>query len=341
MEQKEHLDNVLAALDIDGKCVHHSEHRHMAFYDVALNPGATMNRLERRTREIALGIRSKTTPLVKLLSKEGVVRLQVATSEADTLPLSVIFTPGEVPEDYFVPILLGESDEGKKLWIDLSKHPHTLIAGGTGSGKSILLHTIISNIARLNYFGLRNIELYLCDPKNVEFNAYDGVDFVVDSANTYEGVLGVLENLNDEMEARYAMMAEQGINNIQECPWMNTCVLIIDEVADLMLQDHKSKSKALETMLVKLAQKSRAAGIFIILATQRPSVDVLTGLIKANFPARISCKVATRIDSQVILDTPGAECLLGRGDAVLQSPVIDRARFQVAYTDPKDITEWL
>ena len=147
----------------------------------------------------------------------------------------------------------------------------------------------------------------------------------------------MLEYLHRQMEDRYELLARHGVQQLAEKPGLFPQLLVvIDEVADLMLQDKTTRTKRFESLVVSLAQKCRAAGIYLVLATQRPSTDVLTGLIKANFPARISCKVATRVDSQVILDSPGAECLLGRGDAILQSPVNDRIRFQVAYTEAKN-----
>jgi S-DNA-T family DNA segregation ATPase FtsK/SpoIIIE len=134
------------------------------------------------------------------------------------------------------------------------------------------------------------------------------------------------------MEQRYEKMSEYGMRSVEEDPQKLPLILcIVDEVSDLMIQD---KGRKLETLLVKLAQKGRAAGIFMVLATQRPSVNVISGLIKANFPGRIACKTATKTDSMVILDRPGAEGLLGRGDAVLQNMKFPSVRFQAAYTTP-------
>ena len=336
MEQiiERELTNILQSLKIDGSCIASRSHRHLAFYDVRLKPGASINRLERYAREIALGLRSKTVPLMKFMPEEGIVRLQVANAESELLPLNNFFEDTWIPSLPQLPIILGETDEGKELWIDLAQHPHTLIAGGTGSGKSTMLHNIIANISRLNYLEERIVNLYLGDPKSVEFTCYDDTDLAQSVSTNYTDIILMLEHIKIVMDERYKWMAKEGISKIDNTTGMAYYVVIIDEVADLMLQDKKLKK--FETLVTMIAQKCRAAGIFLIMATQRPSVDVLTGLIKANFPARISCKVATKIDSQVILDAPGAERLLGRGDAVLQSPEMSRARFQVAYVDPKE-----
>lgn len=323
------LNQVLKAFKIDGVCTNVHEHRHMKFYDVRLTPGTPISKLEKFTREIALELRSITTPIIKSVPDKGVIRLQVATKQAEVLPLTALLKRTELIDPGTLPMILGETDEGRKLCVDFAKHPHTLIAGGTGSGKSILLHNIIANIANLNSTENKNIKVFLCDPKRVEFNAYKNKRFVTDIAYDYADTVKMLELISRQMESRYESLAKLNVSDSRGI--FPSYVVIIDEVADLM---QNKKERKVEELLVRLGQKSRAAGIYLIAATQRPSVDVLTGLIKANFPARISCKVATRIDSQVIMDSPGAENLLGYGDALYQSPLTDRIRFQVAYTEP-------
>lgn len=333
------LNAALVSLKIPGKCIRASKHRHLAFFDIALEPGAMVSKLERRTKEISLALRSKTLPIIKLLPEQGIVRLQVAISDADVIPVSDVL-PNDILSERktALPFVLGETDEGERLTIDFTKNPHILLAGGTGSGKSVALHTLIANAAHLQHSRARRIELFLCDPKRVEFVYYDTnacKKLVQHVAYDYGATISMLELIVKHMEFRYAALAKDNLSNVSEClgrfPYI---VVIIDEVADLMLQDKKIGK--FQTLIVKLAQKARAAGIHLVLATQRPSVDVLTGLIKANFPARLSCKVASRVDSQVILDTTGAETLLGRGDAIFQNPIIDRVRLQIAYTDPRE-----
>ena len=161
---------------------------------------------------------------------------------------------------------------------------------------------------------------------------------VLDVASTYDDVVTQLNAIYIMMERRYLMLQSYNMRSVEENPQKFPLVLcIIDEVADLMMQDKGGK---LQEFVIKIAQKGRAAGIFLVLSTQRPSVDVITGLIKANFPGRIACKTASRKDSEVILDRPGAETLLGRGDAVLQNMKHESVRFQVAYTTPEKSIEY-
>lgn len=329
------MNSVLTGLKISGACEYVDVHRHFAYFDVRLEPGEAIRKIETKVREIALGIESKTTPIVTLRSELGLVRLQVALRSPEMIRLESLYSEYTCPSirEMALPFILGESDDGNKLIVDFAKNPHTLIAGGTGSGKSVLLHCLIANIAYLNEMRARNIELYLVDPKQVEFNRYESdtfSNFVCDVISDYERVVGLLENLESIMESRYAFMAKGGFRSLEDCPGLfSHIVVIIDEVGDLMLQD--KKSSRFEKSLIRLAQKARAAGIHLIMATQRPSVDVITGLIKANFPARIACKTSSRTDSQVILDAPGAETLLGRGDAVIK----DGPRFQAAFSSPE------
>lgn len=331
------LDKALKALNIDGTCIKFEQHRHLAFYDVKLAPGTLVSRIERRTREIALEIQSKTAPIVKLIPEEGIVRLHVAMQDSDILKFSDLYQ--SAPKNMALPVLLGESDLGKKLWTDLASHPHTLVAGGTGSGKSVFLHNLIANIQMLNANGICDIKVYLSDPKRVEFNVYESQitkGLIEKVVYDYHATIAMLEYLEIQMEARYEVMSELGIQNIAERKDLFPYILVvIDEVADLMMQDKKTHE--FETLLIRLAQKARAAGIHLVLATQRPSRDVLTGTIKANFPSRVSFRVSSRVDSLVVLDSIGAENLLGRGDAVLKNLATDYIRFQGLFIEPREV----
>jgi S-DNA-T family DNA segregation ATPase FtsK/SpoIIIE len=331
----EKMNKVLAGLGINGKCILANQHRHLAYFDISLEPRTSIRTLERNAREIALGIRSKTTPIVKVIPEEGVVRLQVAMEDAKPiLHKSIYNRTFQVKE--ILPFILGEDETGNKLVMDMVKNPHLLIAGGTGSGKSVLLHNLIANAIYLRAIKFTNTDLILVDPKRVEFNFYNDPLFpFIHIENTYEGCVEMLEEMVLVMERRYAHMASINVRSVEDDPGLFVFkMIVIDEVSDLILQD---KEKHLHDLLITLAQKGRAAGIYIVLATQRPSVDIITGTIKANFPGRIACKTASRIDSKVILDEIGAESLLGRGDAILKNMEHDRVRFQVAYTDENQI----
>ena len=334
---QEQMNAVLEGLGIAGTCIRAESNRHLAFFDIALDLNSSaLRKLERSTKEIALHLRTKTVPILRLVPEMGIVRLQAAMRESDTIPLWDLYKGQTIPNQVF-PFLIGEDDEGKRVWMDAINNPHLIISGSTGSGKSVLLHTLIANALYIHALRFRNVWVYLNDPKRVEFTEYknpslDGV--VRGVASTYEETMEQLEFLRAMMEDRYKALQGFKMRSIEENPKIFPLVLcIIDEVSDLMLQDKKDGK--LQDAIIKLAQKGRACGIFLVLATQRPSVDVITGLIKANFPGRIACKTASRKDSEVVLDRPGAETLLGRGDAILKNMKLESCRFQVAYTTPE------
>lgn len=248
-----------------------------------------------------------------------------------------------------LPIPLGRDVNGHYQVADLAKMPHLLIAGATGSGKSICMNVIIATLL-LNRTP-DELRLVLVDPKMVEMTEYNGIPHLLAPVVTdMEKVIGILRWAVTEMERRYTLFMRSGVRNIEayhkrskelgphleklpeNIPYI---VIIIDELADLMM----TAPDDVETALVRLAQKARATGMHLILATQRPSVNVITGLIKANFPARIAFAVTSQIDSRVILDTPGAERLLGRGDMLYNAADSDKPqRIQGAFVSDKDIS---
>ncbi len=216
---------------------------------------------------------------------------------------------------------LGKDVAGKPASYNLAAMPHLLIAGTTGSGKSVCVNAILSCFLLNNTPA--DLRLVLVDPKRVELTGYNGIPHLLDKVVTdAEKVIGALQWMLREMDSRYHRFSKEGVRNIQEynthhpqerLPYI---VVVIDELADLMMLAPDETERS----ITRLAQLARATGIHLILATQRPSVDVLTGLIKANFPARVAFAVASGIDSRVILDQPGAERLLGRGDMLFQAP---------------------
>lgn len=329
------MNKILNDIGIKVTCCKVVIHHHFAYFDLNWDPSISISSLNRSLREIAIGIKSKTIPIIKVISELGIVRLQVSMKSSETLHFDDIYDLTEVPDNMLFPMCLGVDENGEKVWMDMSKNPHLLIAGGTGSGKSTVLHTIISNALQLSACNLRNIEIDLVDPKNIEFYSYakNGIDNLNVYYN-YQDTIDLLNRYASEMESRYKWMSILNIKDVAS--YYPIKLLIIDEIADLILQDEKGE---LEKLIISLAQKGRAAGIHIILSTQRPSVDVLTGVIKANFPGRIACKTASKMDSKVILDESGAEHLLGRGDAIIKNIDFDRVRFQVAYTTNSDVIE--
>ncbi len=327
------LNKVFSSFKIKAKCIDANSHRHFAYFDVKLMPGCRINKIMSFSQEMAIEMRTSTAFSVKPIPEKGIVRLQTTIGKPETINLSDLYRQNPKPEG-LIPFLIGETDEGKPLWVEMSKNPHLLIAGSTGSGKSVLLHNIIANASFVN-----DVDLFLVDTKKVEFNIYRSSSFsrfVKCVAQDFSSAIQVLKYLNRKMDDRYDAMCNYGISSIEQRPNLfKKIVLIVDEVSDLILYDKKNKE--FENLVIRLAQKARAAGIYIVLATQRPSVDVITGLIKANFPARLSCKVSSKRDSMVILDTPGAESLAGRGDAILNNDIFDMVRLRVGYITPQEI----
>jgi len=324
MEPIKNLNDILHNFNIKATCVNYQRVDNYSFFDLQLNARTKVKEIEKYADEISLAMKTVSKPNVKIIHDLGVVRLGFVAPRETPLNLFEYNTNTDVPKGDLV-CLLGQTIDGKKMWMDIAANPHMIIAGTTGSGKSTLMHNIIANVLKNS-----NAIIYLIDPKNIEFTEYDkkvknriSVSYSYDEANV------ILDDMITTMESRYELM-KAGVS----ASIFPIRVLMIDEFSDLIMQD---KGNKFYDKLCRLAQKCRAARIHIILATQRPSVNVISGTIKANFPARISCRVASNVDSRVILDTNGAEDLFGKGDAFLKDNSRSMERFQVAYTDAQEV----
>lgn len=228
--------------------------------------------------------------------------------------------------------LLGTDANDETLVFDVAKMPHILIAGSTGSGKSVCLNTIIASLLFNNL--PTEMQLVMIDPKKVELSVYDGLPHLaVPVRKDFASATKTLNGLCNFMDKRYDLMAQRHAKNAAECGFPSI-VVVIDELADLMLTSRYE----VEDSIIRLAQLGRAAGIHLVIATQRPTVNVITGLIKSNIPCRIALQTASMRDSMNILDHKGAEQLTGKGDALLKLPDrVEEIRFQSAYTSTEDI----
>ena len=274
--------------------------------------------------------------------------VETPRSDPETILLSTLLQSDEFQNSTSaLPFVLGQDVEGKPLVADLAAMPHMLVAGTTGSGKSMGLHSLIISLAvKLSPNELRFV---LIDPKRLEFEPYrTSRHLAMPVIEEVQDAVIALQRCVEEMERRYTVLAREGVRDIQafneklvslasragaKPNLMPRLVIVADELADLMIQD----KKAIEPLLIRIAQKGRAAGLHLVLATQRPSVDVMTGVLKANIPARISFRLNTAIDSRCILDGQGAEMLLGAGDMLVKTTGSAPRRVHGAFVSDADI----
>jgi S-DNA-T family DNA segregation ATPase FtsK/SpoIIIE len=298
--------------------------------------------------DLAMALQAMSIRIIAPIPGRSVVGFEVAnTLRHDVLFSQIINQPAYAQFSGSLPLVLGKGTIGQAVVVDLARMPHLLIAGSTGSGKSVALNAIlISLLCKLNPDDLK---LILIDPKRLEFAAFtDIAHLLFPIITSSHQAAPVLRWVVQEMEDRYEKMSQFGARNISDynsrifqsnsfddaCKPLPFIVVVIDELADLMI----TAGRDIEDLITRITQMARAAGIHMIVATQRPSVDVITGLIKANFPSRISFRVASRIDSRTILDTMGADRLLGRGDMLfLDAATSQLQRVHGAYVSDQEI----
>lgn len=326
MQSTEYLDNILRSFNIKAKCQSVKQTDNYLLFDLKLQPHAKVKEIQRFDNELALALKMPSKPRIQVIHEQGIVRLEFAKVCQKPVQLFDLFSNRSLPSGDLI-CLLGQTVNGEKIWMDLAANPHMIVAGTTGSGKSTLLHTIIANLINYN-----DCHIHLIDPKNIEFHEYEHHFPRLDVHYTYDETIELLDQLLETMEIRYQYLRSGG--SIISLPYI---VVVIDEFADLSMQD---KDEQFYSKLCRLAQKCRAARISLVLSTQRPSVNIINGTIKANFPARIACRVASHTDSRVIIDANGAENLLGKGDALLRDNTRSLERFQVAYTNAKEIVKY-
>ncbi len=291
-------------------------------YELEPDASVRVSKIEALADDLAMALSARTIRIEAPIPGRSVVGIEIPNRDSHIVGLKSIFEEVEFDDSgESLTFALGRDVAGVARAADLTKMPHILVAGSTGSGKSVMINTLIASLL----FRLRpqELRLILIDPKRVELSGYNGLPhLLVPVISESEQASAALRWTVLEMENRYRTFAEAGARNIgaynegraDENDRLPFIVLIIDELADLMMQD----GRATEEPIVRIAQMARATGIHLVLATQRPSVNVVTGLIKANIPSRIAFSMASQIDSRTVLDAPGAEDLIGRGDMLFQ-----------------------
>ena len=316
---KETLNDIFAQYKVAAEVVGVRQGPAVSRYEVKLSRGTKLNDIKSLMGDIARIVGDEHIQLISPL-EGGLVGLEVPRNKRDLVEFDAIFNPEVLLAPLAVPI--GKDMDGNTVNADLSKMPHLLVAGATGSGKSVFINTAIcSVIARMSP---EEVQLMLIDPKQVELSVYAGLPHLVRPIVTDPKEAGdALRDVVAEMDGRYALLARYGVRNLAEFnagvdagtishTRLPMWLVVIDELADLMMVARRE----VEGSIVRITQLARAAGIHLIVATQRPSVDVITGLIKANIPSRLAFAVASKTDSRVILDQMGAEALTGMGDAL-------------------------
>jgi len=330
------LEKKLLEFGVEGRVTAVNPGPVITSYEIEPGPGIKINRIVALADDLALGLKALSVRVVAPIPGKAAVGVEIPNQHRATVHLREVLSSKDFANEALqLPLALGKDTGGAPAVADLAQMPHLLIAGETGSGKSVCINSLILSL--LYRAEPKDVRLLLVDPKRVELSVYNGIPHLADRVITDpRDAAKRLQRVVQHMEERYKLFAQVGARNLQsynrrvelEPPpedelsagsyrgRLPMLVVVIDELADLML----TAQGEVENAIMRLAQMARAVGIHLVVATQRPSVDVITGVIKANFPARISFRVASKVDSRTILDMNGAEALLGRGDMLYIPP---------------------
>ncbi len=342
-DQARILEQKLASFDIAGSVTDIKVGPIVVCFEYAPTIDTKLSRIIALEHDLALALQAESLRILAPIPGMSVVGFEIPHKQRASVPLARLLTDDAYRRgSYALPLVLGVDTVGKSVIADLARMPHLLMAGATGSGKSVALNSLL--ISLLCSKDPDELKLILIDPKRIELPAYADIAHLLFPVITEAlGVVRALQWVVRTMEERYTWLAHKGVRSIadyheqfgtqarRDLPYI---VVVIDELADLMM----TNGQAIERLLVRIAQMARAAGIHLIVATQRPSVDVITGLIKVNFPSRIAFRVTSKVDSRIILDVAGAEQLLGRGDMLFSNAEsIHVRRIHGAYVADRDI----
>jgi len=312
-------------------------------FEVEPAPGEKIARFANLSDDLALAMAASSVRIEAPIPGKSVIGLEVPNADRDLIRFrEAIGAPSYQRARARLPLILGKSIDGEMTVADLAKMPHLLIAGSTGSGKSVAVNTFIASL--IYKFLPTDLRFLMIDPKMVELTPFDGIPHLVRPVVTNPSdAAGVLLGAVTHMERRYKMMSRIGAKNLDQynekarnldLPQLPFVVIVIDELADLMI----TSPKEVESAIMRLAQMARATGMHLILATQRPSVDIITSLIKVNVPARMAFAVSSSHDSRTILDAMGAERLVGNGDALFYQPgLVKPVRLQGPFVSEEEM----
>lgn len=334
----------------------------ITLYEIVPAPGVRISKIQSLEKDIALSLAAKGIRIIAPIPGKGTVGIEVPNKKPQIVSMkSVLASKAFQESKYELPIAFGRTITNEVFMVDLAKTPHLLVAGATGMGKSVGLNVLLTSLLYKKHPA--TLKLVMVDPKQVEFSIYEKIEkhylaklpgdssaIITDTTK----VVQTLTSLTTEMENRYTLLADVHLRNIKEYNakfisrkinpakelpnglshhYLPYIVVIIDEYGDLLM----TAGKEIETPIARIAQKARAVGIHMVIATQRPSVKIVTGTIKANFPARLAFRVASRIDSQTILDAPGAQELVGKGDMLYSTGGAENTRVQCAFVDTPEV----
>ena len=334
-----HLENVLKQFGIDAKVVNYEYGPTITRYEITIPAGVKVSKVTSLSDDIAMNLAAESIRIEAPIPGKNTIGIETPNKIKEPVHFSNIIQNKEL-EKGELNVILGKDIVGRDKIIDITKMPHLLIAGQTGSGKSVAVNTLIATL--ISKKSEKEVKFIMVDPKMVELMPYNDIPHLLDPViiDPQQAAIALKWAVN-EMENRYKQLMENGVRNIKSynslkyVEKMPYIVIIIDELADLMMV----ASGSVEESIARIAQKARAVGIHLVVATQRPSTDVITGMIKANLPSRISFALRSQIDSRTILDSAGAEKLLGQGDMLLlENGSSKLERIQGAFISDEEVT---
>ena len=328
------IETVLSQFGIDARIDNVITGATITRYELKLGAGVRIEKVAQLGDQIAYETGARSVRIQAPIPGKTAIGVELPNAVRQTVKFADALAA--VPHDaHPLTMALGQTVDGDMISLNLAEMPHLLVAGTTGAGKSTFVNGALTSLLRRAT--PEQVQMVLIDPKMVELKPYQGIAHLMRPVVTeVDDAIDALNSLVDLMENRYRQMEAAGVRHIDQMPGNPYIVAVVDELADLIMQ----AGKAIETPLIRLAQKGRAAGVHALVATQRPSADIISGLIRANFPSRLSFAVQSGVNSRIVLDEGGAEQLMGMGDALFK-PVgaRDAIRVQGAYVSDAEIAE--